>query len=218
MADAAKQISYADSDKPALVVFDRNGTEPPRGSWFDADSIAEAIAGAAAMGAQIVTVKGAEVMALANRVPKGRVFSSGKLFMPRIQKEVYEQLQGHVPEEDRKPQLELVASGEGKSEAGSGCDGEDVGASGTSSSSDLKCTLPSEWSKIGVGSLVLTRDIEEEDEAFYLAVVVGKAGPTSLQLKWRDYPDLATVTRDARQLAMLHPKTDPAEIEWDLEE
>lgn len=211
MADAAKQISYADSDIPALVVFDRNGNEPPRGSWFDADSVAEAKAGAVAMGAQIIAVKGAEVMALANRVPKGRIFSSGKLFIPRIQKEVYEQLQGHVPEEDRKPQLELVASDEGKS--------EDDGASESSASGlDLKGTLPSEWSKIGVGSLVLTRDIEEDDEAFYLAVVMGKAGPTSFQLKWRDYPDLAPLTRDARQLAMLHPKTDLAEIEWDLEE
>ncbi|MCT4655991.1 MAG: hypothetical protein N4A65_09305 [Cohaesibacter sp.] len=212
MAELAAQMPLADSDVPALVVFDRNGTEPPRGSWFDADYATEAKAGAAVMGAQIIAVKGAEVMALANRVPKGWVFSSGKLFMPRIQKEVYEQLQGHVPKEDRKPQLELVASGEGKSEA-------DGGASGSSPSSlGLKGTLPSEWSKIGVGSLVLTRDIEEDDEAFYLAVVVGKAGPTSFQLKWRDYPDLAPVTRDARQLAMLHPKTDLAEIEWDAEE
>ncbi|MCV6574363.1 MAG: hypothetical protein OIF58_01370 [Cohaesibacter sp.] len=211
MADAAKQISYVDSDVPALVVFDRNGTEPPRGSWFDADSVVDAKAGAAAMGAQIVAVKGDEVMALANRVPKGRVFSSGKLFMPRIQKEVYEQLQGHLPEEDSKPQLELIASDEGKSEDGGASEGN---ASGLS----LKGTLPSEWSKIGVGSLVLTRDIEEDDEAFYLAVVVGKAGSTSFRLKWRDYPDMDSITRDVCQLAMLHPKTTLSEIEWDWEE
>lgn len=211
MADAAKQISYVDSDVPALVVFDRNGNEPPRGSWFDVDSMVEAKAGAVAMSAQIVAVKGAEVMALANRVPKGRVFSSGKLFMPRIQKDVYEQLQGHVPEEDCKPQLELVASDEGKSEDGGASEGSSSGLS-------LKGTLPGEWSKIGVGSLVLSRDIEEDDEAFYLAVVVGKAGPTSFQLKWRDYPDIDPIIRDVRQLAMLHPKTDMSEIEWDWEE
>ena len=54
---------------------------------------------------------------------------------------------------------------------------------------------------------------EEDDEAFYLAVVMGKANATTYTLKWRDYPDLDPITRDVKQLALLHPDVDVSELD-----
>ena len=218
MADAARQMSHAEmNDEPSIVVIGRDGTKPPRGSWYAANDIDAAEAGATAMGLQAVAVTGSDVMALANRVPKGRVFSSGKLFMPRIQKEVYEQLEGHLSEVERQPRLELVASGDDKGRDKEAGRDSDNGSPGNGAVANIKGTLPGDWSKLGVGSLVLTRDIEEESDAFYLAVVLGKPSPTTLTLKWRDYPDIGTITRNVQQIAMLHPKVDIAELEWDEE-
>lgn len=211
MADAAKQINYAHSnDDPALVVITKDAAGVARGSWFASCDAKVARASAKANGLIAVPVKGAELVALANRVPKGRIFDSGKLFMPRIQGEVFTKLEGHAPAQSKAPKLALVSSAETKNE-GSG----DKQAT-SSSASAIEGKLPSDWSKLGVGSLVLARDVEEE--SFYLAVIIGKAGPTSFTLKWRDYPDEPNFQRQVSDIAMLHPKVNLKQFDWELEE
>ena len=212
MADAAKQMNFADSnDEPALVVITKDASGVARGSWFAASDAKVAKASAKAAGSVAVAVKGPERMGLANRVPKGRIFDSGKLFMPRIQGEVFEQLLGFAPKADKAPQLQLVASGDAD-KAGS----TDKGASSASDVSNIEGKVPDEWSKLGVGSLVLARDVEED--SFFLSIIIGKAGPTSFTLKWRDYPDEPNFQRQVSDLAMLHPKVDIKQFDWESEE
>lgn len=43
----------------------------------------------------------AEIISLAQRLPKGRIFDSGKLFTPLIQTKVYDELMTHLPENAR---------------------------------------------------------------------------------------------------------------------
>lgn len=211
MADAAKQMNFADSnDEPALVVIAKDAGGVARGSWFAASDAKVAKASAKAAGSATVAVKGPERMSLANRVPKGRIFDSGKLFMPRIQGEVFDQLMGFAPKADKAPQLQLVASGDADK---AGLSGE---TSAASSATAIEGKLPDEWSKLGVGSLVLARDVEED--SFFLSIIIGKAGPTSFTLKWRDYPDEPNFQRQVSDLAMLHPKVDLKQFDWESEE
>ncbi|WP_114011675.1 hypothetical protein [Cohaesibacter intestini] len=211
MADAARQITYAGSnDEPALVVITKDVSGVARGSWFAASDAKVAKASAKAAGSVAVVVKGTKIMGLAQRVPKGRIFDSGKLFMPRIQGEVFDKLMGFAPQADKAPQLQLVASSDADS-AGSSSE-----ASVASSASVIEGKVPDEWSKLGVGSLVLARDVEEE--SFYLAVIIGKTGPINFTLRWRDYTDEPNFQRQVSDLAMLHPKVDLNQFDWEYEE
>ncbi|WP_424982081.1 hypothetical protein [Maritalea sp. S77] len=217
MAQPAKQMPLVDSsDQPAIIVFHKDGAEPARGSWFAADNVIAAKKGAKADGFETLVVKSNEALALANRVPKGRVFErSGKLFMPRIQNTVFEQLTKLAPKKRKAAHLQVVDSSAGKPG-----DAKEAPASERKAEDGPvrpKGAPPQDWSKMGVGSLVLTRDIEEDDEAFYLAVVVGKFNATTYSLKWRDYPEIDPITRDVTQLALLHPKVDVTELDWEME-
>lgn len=212
MAQSARQMPLVDSsDQPAIVVFHKDGAEPARGSWFAADNVMAAQKGAKADGFGTLVVKSSEALALANRVPKGRVFErSGKLFMPRIQNTVFEQLAKLAPKKRKAAHLQVVDSSAG--ETGDAKD-EASESKPVDGPARPKGAPPQDWSKMGVGSLVLTRDIEEDDEAFYLAVVVGKVNATTYTLKWRDYPEIDPITRDVTQLALLHPKVDVTELD-----
>ena len=209
MADTARQITHVDSDTiPALVVFGKNGKEPARGSWFPCDDIDAAQAGAKATGLQTLKVEDAVILSLASRMPKGRVFSSGKLFIPRIQGEVFVQLENQFNATVTASQITLVAN------AADGGKPADVVSDTKINASVGDGSLPGDWSKIGVGSLVLTRDLEEDDEAWYLAVVQSKTATKSYILKWRDYPDIISFKRKLSQLAILNPAIDHSEYVW----
>ena len=210
MADAAKQINFAlSNDEPALVVLTKDTSGAARGSWFTASDVKVAKASAKSSGAIAVVVKGPDLMTLANRVPKGRIFDSGKLFMPRIQAEVFEQLSSHASKAAKQPRLQVIASNADNQENSTDK------PSSSASSKGIAGTPPSDWSKLGVGSLVLAREVEED--CFYLAVVIGKSNPTQLSLRWRDYPDDPHFQRQVSDLAMLHPKVDLSQFDWNEE-
>lgn len=217
MAHSAEQIPLADSnDQPTLVVFHKDRDQPARGSWFPAEHAKAAQKGAKLDGYGTLMVKNDQAMALANRVPKGRVFErSGKLFMPRIQNSVFEQLEKLAPKKRKNTHLRIVGSS--AAEPNNTKDAPESESRTADSTSRPKGSPPRDWSKMGVGSLVLTRDIEVDDEAFYLAIVMGKANATTYTLKWRDYPDLDPITRDVKQLALLHPDVDVSELDWETE-
>jgi hypothetical protein len=104
-------IATSAADTPAVAVVHRNGKETPRGAWFPADDIEAVLAGAAEMGMHTVKASTDEIISLAQRLPKGRIFDSGKLFTPLIQTKVYDELMTHLPEHGitAKPRLVMSA-------------------------------------------------------------------------------------------------------------
>ncbi|MES0871277.1 hypothetical protein [Pseudovibrio sp. SCP19] len=161
MADAARQIPHVVSDDtPALIVFFKDGAEPARGSWYPAELVEDALAGAREMELQALEVKGSELQELAGKVPKGRLFSSGKLFLPRIKDEIFDRLITLHKTQSPTPHLSLVKDAKAATQSEKS---ETVSPNGSEVD---EASLPDDWSKIGVGSMVLTRDIEEEDDAW----------------------------------------------------
>ena len=201
--DAPTEVRIATSaaDIPAIAVLFRNGKDTPRGSWFPADSLDAAITGSAEMGMHTIKADTPKIIALARKLPKGRVFDSGKLFAPLIQTKVYEQLLAHLPEHGipAKPRLVMSATSSG--------DGSDADVQGPSESVP-EGTRPTDWSKITVGSLVLAE--EARMEGWFEAIVLEVRPKDVFKLKFRDYPDDPIITRHVSRLALMMQVDTPA--------
>jgi hypothetical protein len=157
-----------------------------RGAWFPADDIEAVLAGAAEMGMHTVKASTPEIISLAQRLPKGRIFDSGKLFTPLIQTKVYDESHDSSPR----------TWDHGQAEAGDECSFKrrhgDADAEGPGASVP-EGTRPTDWSQITVGSLVLA------EEARWRAGSKPSCWRPDredvFKLKYRDYPDDPIITR-----------------------
>jgi hypothetical protein len=124
---------------------------------------------------------------LAMKLPAGRLYASGKAFIPNVRREVVKELnailgsrtdtsQQHRPSSPAtaEPQSITVASG-----------------------------LPRDWSSIGVGQAVLVED--GPDDGFWICLVVQRQADI-LTLRLRDYPkQRQQYVRHITQVALLYP-------------
>src|SRR4051812_13570458 len=187
----------------ALIVFGRDNGGKPHASRFDANEAELAEKAAGLMGMQVLRPETGEQRALAAKLPRGRVFASGRAFVPFVKAAVYGPLAA----------FGRPAEGEGAGEPESGCTASAGAPEGHSESGEPgdpvnpnggngRPPAPATWAEIEVGSLVLAA--EGPGEPWYEAVVVKAAGDV-LTLKWRDYPDHPQFVRRRHKLALLHP-------------
>lgn len=201
--DAPTEVATATSaaDTPAVAVVFRNGKDTPRGAWFTAADLDAAVSGAAEMGMYAVRADTPEIIDLTLRLPKGRVFESGKLFAPLIQTKVYEQILAHLPEHGIPAKPRLVMS----TPAAGGSGGADVQSA---SDSVPEGTRPTDWSEIKVGSLVLAE--EAPADGWFEAIVLEVRDRDMFRLRWRDYPEELLITRHRTRLALMMQIEKPA--------
>jgi hypothetical protein len=188
---------------PAIVVLGRDDAAKAHASSFTADQMLQARAAAAAMGFMALPVTTDEQRDLAMRLPAGKIFGSGKAFVPFVKAELYDQLIAQVPLADQvKRPLRLVkATDDATSEAEGGGDqlpAANPGASGKAP----PLTTPADWSSLKPGSVVLAT--ETVDEGWWPAVVLAVNGHL-ISLRWRDVEGLPSVVRPLTELALLHP-------------
>jgi hypothetical protein len=189
--EAKAPPSWADGGVPAVAVVWRNGKDKPRGAWFPTADLDAAIAGAAEMGMHVIKAETPEIISLAQRLPKGRVFDSGKLFAPLIQTKVYEQLMAHLPEHGIAAKPRLVMSDKASGEASAQSASEAV----------QEESRPTDFSNIIKGSLVLAED--KPMEGWFEAIVLEVRDRDMFRLQWRDYPDELLITRHRTRLALM---------------
>lgn len=194
-APTESAIATSAADTPAVAVVYRNGTETPRGAWFHGDDFEAVIAGAAEMGMHAIKTDTSEIIALALKLPKGRIFGSGKLFNPLIQTKVYNELMTHLPEHGIAAKPRLVMSAFSGADGDGGTDLEGAG------DSVPEGTRPTDWSKITLGSLVLAE--EARSEGWFEAIVLEVRPKDVFKLKFRDYPDDPIITRHVSRLALM---------------
>jgi hypothetical protein len=75
-----------------LIVFARDEKNKPHASAFDQSKAELAVKAAGLMGMHTLRVETDEQRAIAIKVPKGRVFASGKAFVPFIRSPLYDRL------------------------------------------------------------------------------------------------------------------------------
>ncbi|MBB3953067.1 tudor domain-containing protein [Aureimonas jatrophae] len=185
---------------PGLVVLGRDEMGRSHASWFDEGEIIMARKAAALMNMAALPITSAAISDLAARLPQGRLFASGKAFVPFVKGELYAQLVTHLSEAE---QMRLATAGEGgaASSAGSGSTsslGGGAGGSGQGAGGP-----DAGWHALTVGSVVIALDTP--DDGWWPAVVVKVSSDNLFTLRWRDYDDLPTFMRPRRQIALAHP-------------
>ena len=161
---------------PDLIVLGRDEVGKPQAARFSANQLDQVVKAAKAMNLVIGKADGAALAELAKTLPNGRLYATGRGFVPPVRQSLYDKL---------LEQLKLA--------------GQPV-PEPTDVSVPAAPGLPVNWDKVEVGQMV----IGGEGQAWYPAVVIARDGDM-LTLKWRDYPQEPTVIRHASAVALLKP-------------
>jgi hypothetical protein len=169
---------------PELIVLGRGEAGKPQAARFPAGHNDLVTKAAKAMN---LTLQGRkpDVAELAKKLPTGRLYSTGRGFVPVVGQSLYgklvEQLKlagQPVPAETEQPHGQESAAAQAAP------------------------ALPTSWDDIAVGHLVIAYD--SVNYGWWEAIVLARDGDM-LTLKWRDYPDQANVVRHASTVALLKP-------------
>ncbi|MGU3480130.1 hypothetical protein [Methylobacterium sp. D48H] len=181
----------------ALVVFGTDKGGKPHAAWFGPTDVSLATKAAATIGFRALVLCDDAQRSAAAELPQGRVFGSGRAFVPFVAREVYERLQALAdgPKGSTISSIRVVAQGPEKPAD------DDAGCLGGSGSVDPR--YPRSWAGIAIGSLVLIT--EGEEDGWYEAVVVASKPGGEFTLQWRDWPDLPLLVRRRDEMALLHP-------------
>ncbi len=204
---------------PALIVVGRDDTDKPHASSFAEADVTLARKAAELMGMYAVAVESDALKELAVKLPEGRVFASGKAFVPFVKASLFEQLLPHLGEDGQKkiaarstaaatdksaqPATEPDA---GKADGDAGTGAANSTTAGASSSNDAKPTAPkypTDWSQIAKGSEVLA--LEKPGEAWYEAIVVEERSEGLFTLRWRDFEGYPVFVRRREHIGLIHP-------------
>ncbi|HEY7229854.1 MAG TPA: hypothetical protein VH558_05730 [Pseudolabrys sp.] len=174
---APKASSQAGTSVP-LIVLGYDDQQKAHGARFqsaDAKLVTEA---AKAMGLNVYTAANEDLIALAKKLPTGRLYSNGKGFVPNIRQNLYSALianlaqapQAALAKDDEAP-LPQVSSG-----------------------------LPRSWDEIAPGHLVIAQETLEY--GWWEAIVLDRNGDM-LSLRFRDYPKLPRFVRHRSAVALI---------------
>lgn len=185
----------------AVVVFGLDETGKPHASAFNQSDAALATKAAALMGMKLLPVQTEAQKALASKLPKGRVFASGKGFVPFVKAATFYELEAAAPDAS-VPQMRAdhrVDDTESRSVAP--VFAEEAGPA------HLPAPQPTDWADIQVGTIVLAA--AATDEGWYECVVLSLEGEDRLRLRYCDWPDEPIFSALRLQVGLMHPAHTP---------
>ena len=177
----------------ALILFGRDEGGKPHAAWFAAADEALARKAAGLMGMHALQLADDQGRGLAAGLPKGKVFASGRAFVPFVKTAAFAALAeaAGVPADGPNPPRQPAATDPA------------AGSSGGGKASEPH-HQPKDWGEIKLGSLVLAT--EGAEDGWYESVVVEVKPDDLLVLRWRDWPELPVFPRRREHLGLLHPK------------
>jgi hypothetical protein len=195
IAASAKAKPQANTTTPAaLILVGLDDQGKPHAAWFTADQVDAATLAAEMMDMASIDVGGSELAALAGMLPKGKLFESGKAFVPFTKRDMYDRLAGFLDED-------FVASTALRVEAAKAAAAESYAKA---SKGEAPLHLPEDWSKLAVGDLVLAT--EDPDEGWWPCEVVAVLDNKQFRLRWRDFPDQDAFIAAVTDIALVHPQ------------
>ncbi|ARO31742.1 hypothetical protein NXC14_CH03858 [Rhizobium sp. NXC14] len=171
-----------------VIILGRDDNGKAHASFFPATDAQPASRAASLMGMLALPADNEAVRSLLPMLPKGKLFDSGKAFVPFVKQDLYKQIAAHLPEPDRAKAEEVRAAPADVSQQGHAATPGNV---------------PGGWDKVVVGSLVLAT--EDPLEGWFEATVVELKPDNVLRLQWRHYLDLPPFNRRLEDVALLHP-------------
>ena len=163
-----------------LVVLGIDAENKPHASKFAATDRAVVLRAAGLMAYRVLELGTDEVGKLNSSIPDGKVFATGKAFVPFVRRELYDQLAIKLGTD-----AEIAATAQPPATPAKAGSSQQVAKAPAKPDAP---TLTPPWSEFAVGSTVLARD--DENESWFEAVIVSIADddPNVLRLRWRDYP------------------------------
>lgn len=174
-----------------MFVFGLDESGKPRAAKF-ADTLDSTATVCLDMGLKVVASIPTEMTELVAKLPLGRVYASGKAFVPNIRKDLYDKIiagLAKAAEDGDNPAMQLNREPASLAEQAP-C------VSPTTSG------LPGSWETIGLGHMVLIH--EGPNDGWWEAVVEDRDGEI-LKLRYRDYPKLPTFSRHINTVALVNP-------------
>lgn len=193
-----------------LAVFTRDGAGggKPHASVFEAVDAALAMRAAGLMGMRALRLVTPEQQDLGAKLPAGRVFESGRAFVPFVKAAVFDLLDADpaafTPE--RPADAEVAPVTPRKAKAGRPA----RAAANTAAQAEDAVSGPAipaaDRDAIKVGHFVLAAE-ENFPETWYLAEVTALKGPELLQLRWAspEWSQEPVIVRHRDHLALLPP-------------
>lgn len=175
MKKAAKPAETT-SAAAAVIVFGADENGRPHASCFAEPDALLAERAAGLMGLQVLRVTTAEHRAVAAELATGRVFASGKGFVPFVAKGAYERLtafEGAFKPEPATAPIEPLPP---------------------------PANIPATLAQVGMHSVVLAAD--GESPGWFEAIVVEAKGDL-FALRWVNWPDLPPFVRRGEHLSLL---------------
>ncbi len=168
-----------------VVVFGKDEAGKPHASAFSSADAELAMRAASLMGMQVLRPVSEAAREVAAKLPKGRVFASGRGFVPFVRPKLYEALTAAYAESQNQ-----VTPGDRADAAASGGDPTIEGPNRAE---------PATTADLQEGNVVLAPFAPQE--GWWEAVVVKTKGDL-LTLRWRDFPDEPQFARRRKQLAL----------------
>jgi hypothetical protein len=183
---ATAEIEF--QDDMAVVEFGRDEAGRPRASAFGQSEADLATKAAGLMGMQLLRIDSDEQRMLAAKLPRGRVFASGRAFVSFVKVGLFDALTAlaGASAASPAPKAEPTSAAPPRPPEGT-------------SKADL---TPETWDDISVGNIVLAT--EGPQEGWFESIVL-RVEDDVLMLRWRDWPRLPTFTRRPWQLSLLPP-------------
>jgi len=197
------------SDAPALIVFGLDERGKSHASSFTQSDAALATKAAALMGMKLLPVRTDAERALAAKLPKGRVFASGKGFVPFCKASLYAELEAAAPPNGAAPEpghAEPPQSDTGEPLPVGPVSADAAPSPGPDRASSVP--QPTGWSDIQVGAIVLSAAVPGQMDWFE-CVVVGVEADDHFVLRYCDWPSEPTFTHHVSGIGLLHPSRTP---------
>ncbi|MGB3540594.1 MAG: hypothetical protein WBA42_20760 [Mesorhizobium sp.] len=195
----------------SVVIVGLDDRGKPHASRFPVAAVSEVEAAASLMGMAVIKAKSEALAKIVEKLTVGKLFASGKAFVPFVSQDVYRQLEAYLP-------IALRKRGANKADGGSSADSgtppveapnPDAGnayAKAKSAGKPRSGKYPEDWDKITIGHIVLASD-GREDGWWTACVREVRANGTYL-LEWEEWAGFDRFVCRRDQIALLHPDYD----------
>jgi hypothetical protein len=188
------------AEQSDLVLFGLDETGKPRAARFSGEHTDLAARAAGLMNLTICYVNSAELAAIAQQLPAGRIHANGRGLVPNVRRDFYDKLiaaTGAATMSDS----ENHASGK---PAHNPTETSAPNPDPASPAPGIATGYPRDWDDISVGHLVIAQ--ANAEEGWWEAIVIAREGDT-LTMRWRDYPGYPKLVQHRTAVAPLKPGT-----------